>query len=323
LEGIAGDLSPDGEFKIMADTGQINPPKFTIITPVLNGEKYLRGCLGDVLGFHVSDWEWIIVNDGSSDGTEAVCRELAERDSRIRIVSYPVNRGRGHARNRALAEARGEWIVILDADDHSLPTRLDYLAGVHEPDFDWLAAPVILARRGTLEVYGGRSHTDNELNRTKIKPIHPSLIVRADVARDLGYAECRTVGGIGEDVRFLILLSLKYRGHFHERASVLYCEDSEVNLRKALHSNAILFRTCLQILIAHPRLVRVNDTLRTLVALVIKLTILFGMSFLPDRDVLYRRSISRRVSSPPATDDRLAAEEFILARGLKRTPSVP
>lgn len=301
----------------MAETENEEALKFSIITPVLNGEKYLRGCLADVLGFNVRDWEWIIVNDGSNDGTEAVCRELAAQDPRIRIVSYPVNRGRGHARNRAIADARGQWIVILDADDHSLPTRLDYLAGVPEPDFDWLASPVILARRGTLEVYGGRSHTENELNRSIKKPIHPSLIVRADVARILGYREFRTVGGIGEDVRFLLLLSLKYRGRFHDRAGVLYCEDSEVNLRKALHSNAILLRTCLEILFTHPRLVHAGDTIRTLAVLSVKLAVLFVVSFLPDRDALYRRSISRRVSSPPDDGDKLAAEEFIRARGLR------
>lgn len=305
----------------MAATEINKPPKFSIITPVLNGEKYLRGCLADVLGFNVRDWEWIIVNDGSTDGTEAVCRDLAAQDPRIRIVSYAVNRGRGYARNRAIAEARGQWIVILDADDHSLPTRLDYLAGMAEPDFDWLASPVILARRGTLEVYGGRSHTENELNRTKKKPIHPSLIVRADVARVLEYREFRTVGGIGEDVRFLLLLSLKYRGHFHDRASVLYCEDSEVNLRKALHSNAVLFRTCLEILLTYPGLVRAGDAIRTLAALSVKLVVLFAVSFLPDRDALYRRSISRRVSSPPDEGDKLAAEEFIRTRGLREKSS--
>ncbi len=302
----------------MAGTENNQAPKFSIITPVLNGEKYLRGCLADVLGFNVHDWEWIIVNDGSTDGTEAVCRDLAAQDPRVRIVSYAVNRGRGHARNRAIAEARGQWIVILDADDHSLPTRLDYLASLSDPDFDWLGSPVILARRGTLEVYGGRRYTENELNRAKQKPIHPSLIVRADVARALGYREFRTVGGIGEDVRLLLLLSLKYRGQFQDRAGVLYCEDSEVNLRKALHSNAILFRTCLEILLTQPGLVRAGAALRTLAALSVKLVVLFAVAFLPDRDAIYRRSISRRVSSSPDEGDKLAAEEFIQIRGLRQ-----
>jgi glycosyltransferase involved in cell wall biosynthesis len=300
--------------------GKENPqrPKFSIITPVFNGEGYLRGCRADVLGFHVQDWEWIIVNDGSTDGTESVCRELEEGDPRIRVVSYPDNRGRGHARNRAIAQARGEWIVILDADDHSMPTRLDFIADNPAPDFDWLYSPVVLARRQTLEVYGGRRYTDNELNRTKKKSIHPSLIMRTDIAKELRYRELRTVGGIGEDVRLLMMLSLKYRGHFHDRASVIYCEDSEVNLRKAFHSNAILFRTCLEIIFKHPELVRAADALRAVLTIGVKLLVFFAASVLPGRDALYMRSISRRVSSPPSASDRLAAEEFVRARALGR-----
>lgn len=303
-------------------SGEMGTPKFSIITAVFNGEKYLSGCHADVLGFHVRDWEWIIVNDGSTDGTERICRELAANDSRIRIVSYANNRGRGYARNLALAEARGKWIVILDADDHSFPDRLDELDAIKEPDFDWVGAPVILVRRETLEVYGRRDYTHNELNRGNNKPVHPSLIVRADVARTLGYRELKTVGGIGEDVRFLILLSLKYRGYFPDRASVLFCEDGEINFRKALHSNAILLLTCLSVVFRHPDLVRLGDAARALVGLFGKLGVFSVVSFLPNRDSLYRKSISRRVSSPASASDKQVAETFIRARGLRKITAV-
>lgn len=297
-------------------------PKFSIITPVFNGEKYLPGCYADVLGFHVRDWEWIIVNDGSTDGTDCICRSLAMHDPRIRMVSYRNNRGRGYARNLALAQARGKWIVILDADDHSFPDRLDELDAIREPDFDWMGSPVILAGRGKFEIYGRRDHTQNELDRTKNKPVHPGLIVRADIARALGYREFKTVGGIGEDVRFLILLSLKYRGYFPDRASVLFCEDSEINFRKALHSNVILLRTCLSILFRYPDLVRFGDTVRAVIGLLGKLGVFLAVSVLPSREKLYRRSISRRVSSPVRESDKQVAEAFIRARGLRKVTAV-
>lgn len=292
-------------------------PRFSIITPVYNGEEYLKGCYEDIIGFNCRDWEWIIVDDGSKDSTLQVGESLARQDSRVRIFSYQKNKGRGHARNRAIAEARGEWVVILDADDHALPSRLDYLAGLKNPQFDWFNCPVILTKRRSLEVYGCREVIKNELNKMRRKAIHPSLIMRTEVARELGYREFSTVGGIGEDIYLILSLSLKYRGYFHDEASVLYCEDAEVNLRKALHSNWILFRMYLEVIPANLALIKPVDAGRALIAQIAKLGVLGGLYWMPFRDRLYRKTISSRAASVLNSEVKEKAERFLLSRKLK------
>lgn len=293
-------------------------PRFSIITPVYNGGEYLRGCYEDIIGFNCHDWEWIVVDDGSKDSTFRVGESLARQDSRVRFFSYPKNMGRGHARNRAIAEARGEWIVILDADDHSLPSRLDYLAGVNTSQFDWFNCPVILTKRRNLEVYGFREVISNELNKTRRKAIHPSLIMRIEVAREIGYREFSTVGGIGEDIYLILSLSLKYRGYFHDEASVLYCEDAEVNLRKALHSNWILFRMYLEVIPANLSLINPVDAGRALIAQIAKLGILGALCWMPFRDRFYRKTISSRAASVLNLAAKEKAERFLRSRKLKK-----
>lgn len=110
--------------------------KLSIIIPVYNVEKYLPRCLDSVLYPNLSDYEIIIVNDGSSDSSPAIAaRYAAEHPLLIRLISTE-NGGLGHARNTGLEYARGEYILFLDSDDRlsgsALPEIMDTLRG----DFD-------------------------------------------------------------------------------------------------------------------------------------------------------------------------------------------
>ncbi|MBQ9346288.1 MAG: glycosyltransferase family 2 protein [Oscillibacter sp.] len=102
-------------------------PGVSIITPVYQAERTLAECVESVLGQTFSDWELLLVDDGSTDAAPALCRRYAARDSRVRVLSQPVNGGVSAARNRALREARGEYIAFLDADDCYLPRTLETL----------------------------------------------------------------------------------------------------------------------------------------------------------------------------------------------------
>lgn len=88
----------------------------SVIIPVYNAEKYLERCLDSVLNSRFRDLEIILVNDGSTDGSPALCSRYAEREPRIRLITQK-NQGVSAARNRGIDEARGEWILFLDADD--------------------------------------------------------------------------------------------------------------------------------------------------------------------------------------------------------------
>lgn len=91
-------------------------PVVSVVIPVYNGAKVIGPCLDSVTGQDVEGMEIIVVDDGSTDSTWAVLEAYAARDGRIRPV-HQANAGVSAARNRALAECRGEYIRFVDADD--------------------------------------------------------------------------------------------------------------------------------------------------------------------------------------------------------------
>lgn len=100
----------------------------SIIIPAYNAQAYLRECLESVLAQSFSDWEAIVVNDGSTDCTLEIANSYAEGDPRVKAVTTP-NRGLSSARNAGLEIATGEWITYLDSDDMLLPDALSAMAG--------------------------------------------------------------------------------------------------------------------------------------------------------------------------------------------------
>lgn len=87
----------------------------SIIVPVYNGEKYLPVCIESILSQTVSNFELIIINDGSVDKTLAICEEYKFRDKRIRIINKS-NEGVSIARNYGIKQSKGSLICFIDAD---------------------------------------------------------------------------------------------------------------------------------------------------------------------------------------------------------------
>lgn len=88
----------------------------SIITPVFNAEKYLSKCIESVLGQIVSNWELLLIDDGSTDNSLAICNRFSSTDTRIKVFKQS-NQGPSCARNIGLSQALGKWICFLDADD--------------------------------------------------------------------------------------------------------------------------------------------------------------------------------------------------------------
>ncbi|MFJ8530184.1 glycosyltransferase family 2 protein [Bacillus sp. NPDC094106] len=95
----------------------------SVITAVYNDEDYLQECIDSILNQTYKDFEYIIVNDGSTDSTSQILDTIA--DPRVRVVHLEKNQGVSFARNVAIGLAKGDWIAIQDADDISLPNRLE------------------------------------------------------------------------------------------------------------------------------------------------------------------------------------------------------
>lgn len=104
----------------------MNKPTFSIIVPVYNTEAYLRACLDSIVAQTYADFEVIMVDDGSDDGSPAICKEYAEADSRFSYY-FKENGGVSSARNLGIERARGEWLLFVDADDILNPCCLQTL----------------------------------------------------------------------------------------------------------------------------------------------------------------------------------------------------
>ena len=91
-------------------------PKVSVIIPVFNAETTLERCVKSVLTQSFADFELILVDDGSRDGSLGICRQMAETDNRVRILSQD-NQGVSKARNAGMDAAEGEYITFVDADD--------------------------------------------------------------------------------------------------------------------------------------------------------------------------------------------------------------
>ncbi|GHA64668.1 glycosyl transferase [Streptomyces tauricus] len=103
-------------------------PRFSIVVPVHNVQGYLRTCLESVLDQSYGDFEVIVVDDRSPDGSPAIIDEFAARDERVVAVHLPVNGGIGPARNHGARLARGEYLLFLDSDDSYTPGTLRAIA---------------------------------------------------------------------------------------------------------------------------------------------------------------------------------------------------
>ncbi len=90
--------------------------KISVIVPVYNTEKYLRRCIDSILNSTYRDFEVILVNDGSADRSEKICRYYCQKDSRVKVLNQQ-HSGVSTARNKGIDLSEGEWIVFVDSDD--------------------------------------------------------------------------------------------------------------------------------------------------------------------------------------------------------------
>jgi len=107
-------------------------PEISVIVPVYGVENYLARCVDSILTQTFTDFELILVDDGSPDGCPAICDEYAQKDNRIKVI-HKENGGVSSARNAGLNIASGEYIVFIDSDDY---VDCDYLSTLIQYDAD-------------------------------------------------------------------------------------------------------------------------------------------------------------------------------------------
>lgn len=110
-------------------------PQISVIVPVYKVEAYLHECVDSILAQTFSDFELILVDDGSPDNCGKICDEYAAKDSRIRVI-HQENQGQASARNAALDVAKGEFITFIDSDDLVSKVYLEKLLDAMQKDTD-------------------------------------------------------------------------------------------------------------------------------------------------------------------------------------------
>lgn len=101
-------------------------PEISVIVPVYRAEKYLNACVDSILNQTFSDFELVLIEDGSPDQSGAICDEYAQRDDRVRVI-HQSNQGQAAARNHALPMTQGKWLCYVDSDDSIHPQMLEHL----------------------------------------------------------------------------------------------------------------------------------------------------------------------------------------------------
>ncbi len=136
--------------------------KLSIVIPVFQAAATLPRCLESIIGQSYRNWQLILVDDASTDGSRKLCDKYAAKDARIQAIHLKKNSGLSAARNAGLAKARGEYLTFVDADDFlgedTLALLMEIL-GVH-PDYDLLEYPIY-------EHYGGPGQLMLRLRRAE------------------------------------------------------------------------------------------------------------------------------------------------------------
>lgn len=124
-------------------------PKVTVLMPAYNAEKYIETAIESILNQTYKDFEFIIVNDCSTDSTLDIIERYAKQDKRIKIISNKENQKIAQTLNNGLKEAKGKYIARLDADDWSYPERLEKQVNFMEEN------PDVVLSSGNMEICDG------------------------------------------------------------------------------------------------------------------------------------------------------------------------
>lgn len=166
-------------------------PSVTVLMSVYNGLPYLEKAIESIVHQTFSDFEFLIIDDASSDGSREVLKEWTDRDERIRLILHEENRGLGYALSEGTKEARASLIARMDADDVAVLDRLEAQVGYLErnPDVDILGGWAEECDEEG-ETIGHRTYpVDHEdiVDMVWASPIiHPTVIFRKEKILDVG-----------------------------------------------------------------------------------------------------------------------------------------
>ena len=199
-------------------------PEFSIITPTYNCCRFIRRCYWSLCQQTLQNWEWIVVDDASTDGTDELLREL--NDPRIRYFRNAQTQGPGIARNLAMQQARGSWLVIQDMDDFSFPDRLEKARAARDQGYEYMSSYLALIDGQ----YAWKGLRGWQTTKYPYSFPHGTLCGQTELLRRIGYPSYRR----GEDQTIVLRLANKHRGMHVPEPLYLYHENASAKARKAM-----------------------------------------------------------------------------------------
>ena len=166
-------------------------PRVTVLLSVYNGERFLAEAIDSILCQSYKDYEFIIIDDASTDSTPEILKRYARKDSRIKIVTNPVNLRLAASLNKGISLASGELIARMDADDVSLPDRLEKQVAFMQ------ANPNVSICGTALSVYGSPDtiwlpplddHSIRAMLFFESCLYHPTVVMRKRLFNDFSYS---------------------------------------------------------------------------------------------------------------------------------------
>lgn len=239
----------------MSNKETVSNPKISVAVPVYKVEKFLPACIESILSQSFTDFELILIDDGSPDNSGEICEKYAEKDSRIRVI-HKENAGLSHTRNVGIETARGAYIYFLDSDDCMLPDTLQTLYdtaveygsdivmggyravverdGVETASFDYTSPTVHV--NGKQEI---ARHVLDWKNKVLID-LTCNKLYRLDLLRESGVR--MPVGELFEDTEF----NLRFLPHVQsftniERCLFNYMQRTSGSITKSYNPDKIVF----------------------------------------------------------------------------------
>lgn len=210
---------------------QNNAP-ITVLLPVFNAEKYLKEAIDSILNQTFSDFEFLIIDDGSTDNSKGII--LSYKDTRIRFLANSNNMGLIYTLNRGLDEARGRYIARMDADDISLPERLmkQHSFLFKNPDYSLVGCSAYLIdehSKGIGQMFRPYNFETIVGNIFFFNPIiHPSTLFDKEFIQTIGGYNINAIHAEDYDLWFRIL----------KAGGKMYCLD-DMLLNHREHKNSI------------------------------------------------------------------------------------
>ncbi|MFA6023462.1 MAG: glycosyltransferase family 2 protein [Candidatus Pacearchaeota archaeon] len=209
-------------------------PLVSVVMPAYNTEKYIAEAIESILNQTFKDFEFIIVDDGSTDNTLQIIKDYAKKDKRIKVLRNEKNLKICKSLNKGIREAEGKYIARMDSDDSSLPTRLERQVEFMEknPEYGVVGAFMELFDENTGKVLGIRKYSDkDEVLKEKIffySPFaHPVTMIRKEAFYKVSFykevdfpsEDLNLWFRIGEKYKFSNIQKVLLKYRYHEKST--------------------------------------------------------------------------------------------------------